>query len=188
MAILEEGSPLSRITGKIGGFLYIRHVNGKAVMQKCPARKKLKSGQAMPKTNLNFRGATRYARVVRKNNPELTALYASQAKGFNSASTMAISDYLTLPVIKTIEQGTPPKAPRNVIVIRIENVIRVKSVMVSIEDANGMSVEKGMAEITKDQTLWKYRYLKSIAGRGKRRVLVSVSDFPGHSVHSEVTL
>ncbi len=186
MAIVEEGSPLSRMTGKIGSDLYIRHVNGKAVIQQCPARKRVKIGPEMPKTNLNFRYAASYASAVRKNDPELTALYANQAEGFNSASTMAISDYLTLPVVKSIERGKPPKAPRNVIMIRVENVVRVMSVMVGIEDANGVAVEKGMAEITADQTLWRYRCLKPLPRRGKRRVLVTVLDFPGHTVNAEV--
>jgi len=93
MGIIDNDSIFQQVKGNIGGGYYIRHVKGKAILSRCPVRKKMKRGPLMPKQNRKFCRASSYAVNILKD-PEKKAYYASKAKGTNNAYTMAISDYM----------------------------------------------------------------------------------------------
>lgn len=168
-------------SGKIGKKLYQRVVNGKTIVQKCPERKKIKVGPDMPVNNKRFHFAAKWANAIRKNK-EVAAQYEAVAKGTNSAYTMAVKDYMTQPVIRSVSSDNYHGRPGERIEIHIDNVIRVKAVKVTIENPDGSVLENDLASPGRFAAEWHYtthQYNPHLSGT---TLCIEAWDLPNHRV------
>ncbi|MCK9422499.1 MAG: hypothetical protein M0Q38_07865 [Bacteroidales bacterium] len=181
----DSRDPLRGFTGKIGDSgMYRRVVNGKVIIQTCPRKKKNKNknaGDHWSDQNKRFHQAIQWASIIVRND-EIKALYAGVARGSNSANTMAIKDYLRPAVIGAVlTTGYQGRAGYGIL-IRVENIVPVKTVTVTIESVTGERIESGPATRQLSGSEWKY--ITTCANPSYRGSLLRISacDLPGHTV------
>jgi len=179
--IVDPSNMLCGNHGKIGKTVYQRVVNGKTILQKCPEHKKIKVGPDMPINNKRFYFATKWAVAIRKNK-EVDAQYKAVARGTNSAYSMAVKDYMTQPVIRSVSSDDYHGRPGERIEIQIDNVIRVKAVKVTIENPDGSVLENDLASPGRSAAEWHYtthQYNPHLSGTTLR---IEAWDLPNHRV------
>jgi len=178
----KKNDLLSGYTGKIAdNGLYRRVVNGRVIIQRCPERKKIKKHQEWPGQVKRFYFATQYAKDVLKNG-EIKALYEKVAEGFNSATSMAVKDYLKSAVIEKVVTTGYLGRVGYCIVIRIDNVVPVKSVKVTVESPQGEVIESGQARMQPSGNLWHYITTKPNQQHKGSFLRIVSRDLPGHTV------
>lgn len=173
---------LTGYTGKSGdtGF-YKRVVNGVEIIQRCPKKKKFKNHQEWPDQVKRFYLATKYASGILQNQ-EIRALYEKVADGFNSATSMAIKDYLKPSVIgRVVTSGYLGRAGYR-IVIRVDNVVPVKSVKVTIESPQGETIETGQAIMQSSGIHWHYVTTRPNQHHKGSLIRIVSRDLPGNPV------
>jgi len=174
--------PMTGYTGKIGNTgMYQRMVNGREIMQRCPTFKKYNDHREWPEQVKKLHYATKYASAILQN-PEVKALYEKVAGGFNSANSMAVKDYLMPAVIaKVVTTGYIGRTGYSM-AIRINNIVPVVSVIVTIENPQGETIESGPAAIQPSGCDWQYTTTRSnLQYKGSLLRIVS-RDLPGHNV------
>ena len=178
----EKNNLFYGYTGKIGDTgLYQRVVNGRVIIQRCPNRKKIKKFQDWPEQVQRFSTATKYASAILKN-PGIKALYEKVAEGFNSATSMAVKDYLKPAVIERVVTTGYFGRVGYCIVIRIDNIVPVKSVKVTIENPQGETIESGQALMQKSGSLWHYITTKPNQHHKGSLIRIVSRDLPDHIV------
>ena len=151
------------------------------IIQSCPTRKKIKNQQEWPVQVKQFQMATKYASHILKNQ-EIRAMYEKIAEGFNSATSMAVKDYLMPSVIgRVVTSGYLGRAGY-CIVIRIDNIVPVKSVTVMIENPQGETIESGQATMQSSGSHWHYVTTRPNPLHKGSLVRVVSCDLPGHTV------
>jgi hypothetical protein len=185
---MKQSKPgaLTGFTGKIGASgLYARIVNGRAIVQGCPVSRKQKSRPAsVIKQQDKFRFAAGMAKGMMKD-PAIRAVYARVAKGFASPGAMFVRDYYRpAEITRLVTTGYQGQAGYKVIV-KVKNLVPVKSVVVTITGPDGEILETGHAVMQKNGITWHYR--TSSAVRSVRGCILQVraTDIPGHSVTLE---
>jgi len=178
----EKNNLFYGYTGKIGDTgLYQRVVNGRVIIQRCPNRKKIKKFQDWPEQVQRFSTATKYASAILKN-PEIKALYEKVAEGFNSATSMAVKDYLKPAVIERVVTTGYLGRVGYCIVIRIDNIVPVKSVKVTVESPQGEMIESGQAQMQPSGNLWHYITTKPNPHHKGSLIRIVSRDLPNHIV------
>lgn len=174
---------LSGYSGKIGDSgLYKRVLNGQDIIQSCPERKGGRKGKEPRKENKSFAHAVRFASGI-KSNPEMLALYeAASTGGSCNAVSMAVKDYLKPAVIAKVVTTGYLGRPGYRIKIRVENIVPVKSVKVSLEDPVGEPIESGFAVRQKDSRDWIYTTIQTNPQYKNSVLLIESLDLPGHKV------
>ncbi len=174
---------LSGYSGKIGSSgLYKRELNGQDIIQSCPERKGGRKAKEPRKENKSFAHAVRFASGI-QSNPELLALYeAASTGGSCNAVSMAVKDYLKPAVIaKVVTTGYRGHIGYR-IKIRVENVVPVKSVKVSLEDPGGNPIETGFAIRQKNSCDWVYTTRQTNPQYKNSVLIIESLDLPGHKV------
>jgi hypothetical protein len=181
----DASTLLSGFRGKIGKNFYQRIVNGTAFIQTCPSRRKISVGPDMPSTNKRFYFAAQWAHSILKND-EIRAQYQATSSGTNSPYTMAIKDYMTLPLISRVGSGKYRGQIRDRIDIMVDNVIRVKAVKVTIENADGSQLENDLASPGKHSFEWFYITKCTNSQLSGSTLRIEAWDLPNH--HTEWVL
>ena len=181
------GGISKNMKGTLGGLVYYRQMNGKTFASAMPKpRKKVKWDQ-MPITNVNFIMASEYARRATRN-PEWKAIYQAMATGMQTAYSMAIADYLKPPQIGEVSLKMYLGRPGDKIGITVVNTIRVEWVRLSIENAEGITIEQGEAKPGLGFRTWTFTTTVRNPVRSGTCIHVSAMDFPGHLATREIHL
>lgn len=178
----------SGFTGKIGdtGF-YKRILNGVEVIQQCPTRKTNKRNKSQPAQNLKFRKAVRAAALALAD-PEIRSIYARVATGTCSANSMYIKDYFHPAVISDIDVSGYEGQRGFRFNIRVENIVPVKLITVSIISATGQILESGQAGSVNQGNEWSYKTELFIPDLNGAILYVTAIDYPGHSATRSIPL
>ncbi len=169
-------------TGKYGDTgMYKRVVNGVEIIQRCPVRKKTKNQQKMHPWNKRFSEAARLAGLMLAS-PEIKAIYAKVARGTCSPAAMFVKDYLKQAVIAQVVTTGYFGRVDYCMTIRVENVVPVKSVKVTIENTEGETVESGQAVMQHSGTEWHYATTRPNPSWRGSSMLIESTDIPGHKV------
>ncbi|MEI7727153.1 MAG: hypothetical protein WCK09_18735 [Bacteroidota bacterium] len=171
---------LAGYTGKLGNSgMYKRVVKGKEIIQRCPHRKKKKDKHERPAQVRRFQMAIRWAKMTLKSR-EIWEIYCRTAHGFSSATSMAIKDYLIpAEITKVVISGYRGRAGYR-IVIRVDNIVPVKSVEVSISNPEGETIESGQAVVKSSGFLWHYVTTRSNPFYKGSRIRIISHDLPNH--------
>ncbi len=181
------GGISKNMQGTLGGQVYYRQINGKTFASAMPKpRKKVKWGQ-LPKANMKFLQASEYARRITRN-PEWKAIYKGVATGMQTAYSMAIADYMKPPQIGTVSLKMYRGKPGDKIWITVINTIRVEWVKLSIENADGITIEQGEAKPGRGPNHWIYTTTVRNPIVSGTSIHTAARDFPGNLATREIQL
>jgi hypothetical protein len=178
-----------KLSGSLGKELVFREWEGKTVVAKTP--KKRKGGPTPPqaKTQVNFLLASRYARaVVRSPDKGKAAAYAAVLKPRQNVYSRAMEDFLSPPVVISIDTRKYKGTVGNTIVVRAMDDFRVVSVRVEIYAANGTLLEEGNAEPISNDIDFSYTATQANPALAGSTIKAIATDVPGNEGTLEVIL
>jgi hypothetical protein len=187
MAKVKSNVILEGISGKIGGTLVFRRVNGKTILAKAPDMSEREYSPAQT-THLNkFQTAKKYGRELKKN-PELKAVYQTRAKGNKAAYHVAIGDFMNSPKVEQIDLGAYHGQVGDIISIRATDDFQVMGVQVSILAPDGTVLEAGEAVQQGKSAFWIYTGTTDQSILKDCRVAVRAMDRPGNVTEAETVI
>ncbi|GJH40878.1 hypothetical protein RCZ04_14280 [Capnocytophaga sp. HP1101] len=176
------------LKGEVGKTLIFRNVKGRTIVARSPRPSKSAPSAAQAKQRELFKEAVRYAQQVMKT-PDKKAFYAAspQAKsGEQTVFTMAVADYLNKPKVNKIDASDYKGNTGDKIRLLILEDFSVRSVKVSIHEANKSLIEQGEAV----QDGMQYVYTTTAGNPSVRGsvITIKVTDFPGNVTELQHTL
>jgi hypothetical protein len=167
------------LSGKVGGLLVFRQVNGKTVVSKIPEQPKTVSDKQKDQRQ-RFQSATFYAKIA-LGSPETKELYDAKAnkRSGKTAYHVAIADFLNAPDIHDVDLSAYTGTAGDEIRIIASDDFAVVSVHVQIENVDGSIVEEGYA-VNSVGNLWIYTVTANNESPDGNKIVVSASDMPGN--------
>ena len=149
MAHSNNSLVTGKFSGTLGKELVFREWDGKTVVAKAPKRRKGQPTPDQAQTQEKFLIASRYARgVIRNPDKSLAEAYAAVLKPRQNVYSRALEDYISPPVVKSINtRNYKGKAGDKIVGLAIDD-FRVVSVRVEIYAADGTLLEEGNAELS----------------------------------------
>lgn len=188
MTKINNNPILQGASGKMGNTHYYRVIRGTVQMCNLPGERK-RTTSKQKKQNNRFKRAIEYAKGQTRI-PEMKALYAKAIDDKRpSAYNVALTDFLTPPVIHLIQPRYYTGDIGSLITIKATDDFRVEKVTVTILDAGGKTIEEGEAARNKRKPfMWNYR--ATIKNRRLKGCIVRAvaEDMPGNETMSEITL
>jgi len=187
MAISFNNVITSHYSGRVGDIVF-RNYNGKSVMAKRPdCSKVIKT--ALQWENMNkFAKAVKYGLFVMANH--VLSEYYRMKRPDLSPFHAAISDYLTRPIIESVDVRKYKGHPGDVVTISAWDKWNIEGVGVVIFNAIGDIIEFGAA-VPKEfsgNTEWDYTATVENIDYKSSRILVRAKDRPGNLVETEVDI
>ncbi|UYQ94072.1 hypothetical protein MKQ68_03075 [Chitinophaga horti] len=158
---------------------------GQEEVCKVPVRRPGPGTPRQAEARKRFADANEYYRKVRRQ-PALNALYERSKTQRLSVQNLCVGDYFHAPEILEVDTSTYTGMPGNRVLIRATDDFCVKSVKVSVYDAEGVMVEEGEAFQLGDAEYWEFT--ASCMNIGGGYFIVSASDWPGNITSIEVPL
>ncbi len=183
----------SVITGKfrgtLGKELVFREWDGKTVVAKAPKARKGQATAAQLKIQENFMLATRYATAVKEGTDQgIRDAYAAVLKPRQNLYSRAVADFISPPVVKSIDASVYTGVVGTTIKIRAIDDFRVTGVLVEIFAASGGLLEKGNAIQQNNGIDWTYTVTQANAVLTGSKISAIATDVPGNTGTLEVTL
>jgi hypothetical protein len=189
MPIIENNPAVKGLSGTLGGTLvYKRYGDITVVANKSKKREKISEKQVAQIGR--FKQATAYAKRVLKK-PEMKALYMrgiNKAKLIHSAYNVAIRDFLEAPKIHEIDTKDYTGEAGQLIRVRATDDFMVKSVTITVANAEGEVVETGEALARGKKGLWRFTTtIRRLSVKGT--VITAVAkDYPGNETTQVFTM
>ncbi|MDR1887285.1 MAG: hypothetical protein LBQ70_05150 [Prevotellaceae bacterium] len=176
------------LSGKIGDLLVFRQVDGKTVVSKIPEQSKTVS-ENQKKTRKRFQQAAIYAKAATAKSSESKEIYDAAAKKKKSIPyRVAVADFFNAPDIHHVDVSHYTGAPGDVIRIEVSDDTAVKSVKVTIINADGSLVEEGDAQVDVSGYVWKYTAVQTNDSLEGDKIVITASDFPENITREEQIL
>ena len=168
------------LSGKIGNLLVFRQVDGKTVVANAPKKRKVIS-EPQKEQQRKFQRAILYAKSA-LSVPETGAAYsqAATAKKVKSGYNVAVADFFHAPDIHQIDISGYSGQPGGIIRIQVSDDFLVKSVKVTITNADGSLVEEGSAISDAVGYLWTYTATSTNDNLDGDKIEITASDLPGN--------
>jgi hypothetical protein len=166
------------LTGKIGDLLVFRVRDGKTVISKVPQKRKFDSEQQKEQQR-KFQRAVLYARLA-MSDPETGEAYKKSAGKGQTAYNVAVADFFHAPDIQNIDVSGYAGNPGDTVRIRVSDNFMVKSVRVTITNADGTLVEEGAAVPDAVGYIWTYAATSANDCLEGDRIEITASDLPGN--------
>jgi hypothetical protein len=159
MARIDLNSAVGALRGKMDGWVY-RQLNGQTVVAAHRRAKKTKPTAGQVNRRERFRAAQAYAAEVLADPVKRLVYQKLGAERKTPPNALLISNFLTPPMIDTIDfRGYTGRSGQQIKVIATD-AIEVTAVMLCIRNATGTEIESGPA--TKDHGVWSYRTTTSL--------------------------
>jgi hypothetical protein len=167
------------LSGKVGDLLVFRQRDGQTIVAKLAERSKKASEKQEAQRRL-FQRATVYAKAA-AGDPQLKDLYGAAAKKKKGITdyNVALADFCHAPDIETIDLSDYSGAAGDEIRVIVSDDFAVKSVHISISNADGSTVEEGYASQGLGN-LWTYIATQNNESLDGDKIVVSASDIPGN--------
>lgn len=183
----------SIITGKFRGILgkelVFREWEGKTVVAKAPKGREGEPTPAQAETQEKFLLASRYARAVLRNpDPGMAEAYAAVLKPRQNVYSRAVEDFMSSPVVKSINTRNYNGVSGDKIVVRAMDDFRVVSVWVEIYDANGTLLEASRTEQSANGLDWIFTATQANNPLAGSKIIAKATDVPGNEGTLEVDL
>jgi hypothetical protein len=167
------------LSGKLGNLVVFRRNREKTIMSVAPGKRTHPLTEAQQRHLQQFREAVVYAKSVLADQ-EKKAEYKAAAKNGESAFNVAVADYLKLPVIKEVDLCLYAGQVGDRIRIRAIDNFKVVNVSVGIYNADNTILETGIAAGNGNGLDWFYTAIQKNPVMTGGRVVVTVTDSPGH--------
>lgn len=183
MAKVTLNALTSHLRGKVGDLVF-KHYGDKLVVTLAPKPAGRRTvSRAERGRRSRFSAAVRYASTVLAD-PAQREAYAPLARSRRrTIQSVAISDYLTLPRIETVDTGAYAGRAGDPVEIDTGASPKVTAVQVQLRDRTGQVLEGGPA--VKRRGTWRYLARRAHALGGGLVVAVVATDRAGHAVTAE---
>ncbi len=183
----------SIITGKFRGLLgkqiVFRDWAGKTVVAKAPRARTGEPTAAQLVMQENFLMATRYAKaIISSADKSMAEAYALALKPRQNIYSRATEDFLSLPIVKSINPLAYAGAAGNTILARAVDDFRVTAVRVEIYAAAGSLLEAGNAVQNSNGLDWTYTVTQVNNQLTGTRLKVIATDLPGNTGSLEMVI
>ena len=183
----------SVITGKLSGILgkelVFRDWEGKTVVAKAPKGRTTAATAAQAKTQEQFLLASRYGKaVITGTDQGIRDAYNAALKPRQNLYARAVEDFMSPPVVKSIDTSSYTGTVGNNITIRAVDDFRVTGVQVEIFAASGVLLEKGNAVQQTNGIDWIYTATLANSPLPGTRINSIATDVPGNQGTLQVTL
>ena len=177
MGSVKDNLLTKGFSGRIGDEIVFRQVGKRTLVAKRPRRSTLLTPGQEAQREL-FRKAVTFAKTMMLN-PEVKADYEVRARlaGLASAYSAAVTDYLKVPQLSSIDSDYYQGAVGDVIWVIALDDFKLQRVTVAIERADGSVLESGEAELSNGR--WKYEATQANASVVGSKVVVTAIDRPG---------
>jgi hypothetical protein len=177
------------LKGSLGKELVFREWEGKTIVSKSPKSQSGESTAAQAGTREKFMWASRYAKAITKSaDQSLAEGYASALKPRQNVYSRALEDFMSAPVVKSIDPENYKGVSGGTIIIRATDDFRVTSVHVEIYASNGTPIEAGNAVQNLNGIDWTYNSRLSNNMVADSRIRAVARDVPGNEGVLEVRL
>lgn len=188
MALVHDNDMTLGLRGKVGKQFVFRKFGRKTIA----ARKSAPSGEMTEKQQLHrqrFRSAAHYAKVSLLV-PALNAEYSAIAKQreYPSAFAAALGDYLKPTQITEIVTTSYHGEIGNPVIIKVNDLFKVKSMKVTFTNLMGEVVESGNAVFAPEHAGYAYIATVRVPDIAGISIKVETTDRPGNVVTKIVTL
>jgi hypothetical protein len=189
MAHSNNSLVTGKLSGTIGKELVFREWDGKTVVAKAPKKRKGGLTPQQAETQQKFLLASRYARaVVRSPDKRKAEAYAAVLKPRQNVYSRALEDFLTPPVVISINTRNYKGTVGDLIVVRAIDDFRVVNVRVEIYAANGTLLEAGNTVVNTEDLDWTYTATQANNPLAGSKIIAIATDVPGNEGMLEVTL
>lgn len=171
------------LSGKVGDLLVFRQRNGETIVASKPDRHAPMS-EAQLNQIQHFQEAVLYSKGV-LSDPAMKEAYAKAAKKGQSAYVVALADFLKAPHIDEIDVTGYTGQPGSSIRVRAVDNFKVSGVGVRIENSDGKLIENGNAVCGENGLDWIFTASASNDLVAGDKIIITVTDLPGHNVVSE---
>jgi hypothetical protein len=187
MPKVENNNLLHGVSGKLGNNVVYRQTARGIVMANKPKKQRSSTEEQIAVRN-RFSYAAYYAREQMKR--EAGAMYqAAVSARLNSGYAVAISDYLSVPRIDSIDADGYRGIAGDVIKVRAWDDFKVVSLTVVIASESGEELERGEATFSTDvQPDWIYTVQTANPLRAGTTVTAIAKDLPGNATSRTLTL
>lgn len=188
MAINKQNIIVEGSNGKIGRNLVFRQKGGTTVM---PRRSVLNPDYVASEKQINQRFTFMEAAWYAKNaieNPVLKAEYKAKAKPNQTAYNVAFKDFVTAPILHSVNYSAYTGAIGSKISFRITDVLAVVSVKVGLFDTGGVLIEEGMAVQSALKLDWIYTATVAHTPVIGTHIVVTMTDTPANVYTKEVVI
>jgi hypothetical protein len=186
MAISKNNVITHGWSGKFGDQIVFSQKNGLTVVGAYPrTSEKVTEKQLIQRKH--FQRAIIYGKGVYAS-PEDKAVYEFAAKKGKSPFNVAVADFLNAPNIDSIDFSDYTGQPGEAIRINASDDFLVKSVTVSIINADGSLVEEGNAQSDASGYVWTYTTTQNNDSLEGDKIIVSASDLSGNVTREEKEL
>lgn len=181
MAHSDNSLVTGKISGTLGKELVFREWGGKTVVAKAPGKRKGDPTPAQAETQERFLLASRYARAVIQNQDKgMAEAYAAVLKPRQNVYSRALEDFMTPPVVKSINTRNYKGTIGDKIVVRAIDDFRVVSVRVEIYAANGTLLETGNAGQDVNGLDWIYTTTQANNLLAGSKIIAIATDVPNN--------
>lgn len=181
MAHSNNSLVTGKLRGSLGKELVFREWEGKTVVAKAPGKREGDPTEKQAETQDKFLLASRYARAVIKSaDKSMAEAYATVLKPRQNVYSRALEDFMTSPVVKSIDTRSYKGTAGEKIVIRAIDDFRVVSVRVEIYAASGTLLEEGKAEEDKLGLDWIYTATQANTPLAGTKIIAIATDVPGN--------
>ena len=168
------------LSGTMGDLMVFRQLNGETIVANFPKERTAPLTEKQKQALARFKKATVYGKSV-KGNEELRAMYQAKVKSGQTAYLLAVTDYLTSPVVEDADLRAYKGVIGDKIKVNALDDFQVKSVAVSITSAADELIEEGNAVQNPMNDLeWTYTVKVSNATLAGTKVSFTASDLPGN--------
>jgi hypothetical protein len=189
MAHADNSIITGKLKGSLGKQLVFRQWHGKTIVPKSPKAREGKPSAAQSETQDKFQMASRYAKAVIANpDQSLAEGYQTVLKPRQNLYSRALEDFMSPPVIKSIDTGNYQGVVGNTIVTRTIDDFRVTRVNVEISAADGTLLESGNAVLHTNGIDWIYSCTQPNSSIAGTKIKATAVDVPGNETSLEVTL
>jgi hypothetical protein len=176
------------LSGKIGDMLVFRQIRGETIVSAASEQTSKTASEKQLAHRYRFNKAVIYAKSA-KLVPDVQEIYeAAAAKKGKAPFTVAVADFFNAPEIRHIDLSDYTGNTGDVIRIEVTDDVMVKSVQVSIVNADGSIVEEGDAVAANSLGyVWIYTATQVNDNLDGDKITVSVTDLPENVTTEEVT-
>ena len=189
MAHADNSIITGKFKGSLGKQLVFRQWEGKTIVAKSPGARVGDPTDAQAETQEKFLAGSRYALAVMKAaDQSLAQGYAKAIRPRQNLYSRALEDFMSPPVVKSINTVDYGGAVGDKIVTRAIDDYRVTRVRVEVYAANGTLLEAGDAQQNINGLDWTYTTTMTNSPLAGSKIKVIATDVPANEGTLEITL
>jgi hypothetical protein len=189
MAHSNNSLVTGKLRGSLGKELVFREWEGKTVVAKAPKKREGDPTAKQAEIQEKFLLATRYARgIIKSTDKSMAEAYAAVLKPRQNVYSRALEDFMTSPVVKSIDTRNYKGTAGEKIAVRAIDDFRLVSVRVKVYAASGTLLEEGNAEQSPNGIDWNYTATQPNGTLAGTKITAIATDVPGNEGILDVSL